>query len=70
VVCRYGKTISTRRFCGSRTPSAVGSRLVLGIGLSHRATIEGTYGMSYDRPARHMREYLDALVPLLHDLQA
>ena len=23
----YGKTISTRRFCGSRTPSAVGTRL-------------------------------------------
>src|SRR4029077_10288147 len=22
----YGKTISTRRFCGSRTPSAVGTR--------------------------------------------
>jgi F420-dependent oxidoreductase-like protein len=47
--------------------AAVGSRLVLGIGLSHRATIEGTYGLSYERPARHMREYLDALVPLLRD---
>src|SRR6202034_2577564 len=23
----YGKTISTRRFCGSRTPGAVGTRL-------------------------------------------
>ena len=29
--------------------------------------IEGGYGYSYDRPARHMREYLDALVPLLRD---
>jgi F420-dependent oxidoreductase-like protein len=47
--------------------AAVGSRLVLGIGLSHRVTIEGTYGLSYDRPARHMREYLEALVPLLRD---
>jgi F420-dependent oxidoreductase-like protein len=47
--------------------AAIGSRLVLGIGLSHRATVEGTYGLSYERPARHMREYLDVLVPLLHD---
>ncbi len=27
--------------------------------------IEGSYGISYDRPARHMREYLSALLPLL-----
>jgi 5,10-methylenetetrahydromethanopterin reductase len=47
--------------------AATRSRLVLGIGLSHRVTIEQTYGLSYDRPARHMREYLDALVPLLRD---
>jgi len=47
--------------------AASGSRLVLGIGLSHRVTIEHTYGLSYDRPARHMEEYLAALVPLLHE---
>jgi 5,10-methylenetetrahydromethanopterin reductase len=47
--------------------AATGSRLVLGIGLSHRMAIERAYGYSYDRPARHMREYLDALAPLLHD---
>jgi 5,10-methylenetetrahydromethanopterin reductase len=47
--------------------AAIGGRLVLGIGLSHRVTIEQTYGLSYDRPARHMREYLDALAPLLRE---
>jgi F420-dependent oxidoreductase-like protein len=47
--------------------AATGGRLALGIGLSHRAAIEGTYGLSYDRPARHMRAYLDALLPLLRD---
>jgi F420-dependent oxidoreductase-like protein len=47
--------------------AATDARLVLGIGLSHRVTVERTYGLSYDRPARHMREYLDALVPLLHE---
>ena len=45
--------------------AAVDGRLLLGLGLSHRGSIEGTYGMSYDKPARHMREYLAALVPLL-----
>ena len=45
--------------------AATGGRLVLGLGLSHRAAIEGSYGLSYDQPARHMREYLAALMPLL-----
>src|SRR5947207_1168849 len=45
--------------------AATGGRLLLGLGLSHKTSIEGTYGLSYDKPARHMREYLAALVPLL-----
>jgi F420-dependent oxidoreductase-like protein len=47
------------------TQAASGGRLVLGIGLSHQVVIEGMFGYSYDRPARHMREYLSALMPLL-----
>jgi 5,10-methylenetetrahydromethanopterin reductase len=50
--------------------AAVGGRLVLGLGLSHKVAIEGTYGLSYDRPARHMREYLAALMPLLRERAA
>jgi F420-dependent oxidoreductase-like protein len=45
--------------------AAVGGRLLLGLGLSHRMSIEGSYGLSYERPARHMRDYLAALLPLL-----
>jgi F420-dependent oxidoreductase-like protein len=41
-------------------------RLSLGVGLSHKVVIEGVYGYSFDQPVRHMREYLQALVPLLH----
>ena len=45
---------------------AVGpGRLALGIGLSHKIVIEDMYGYSFDKPARHMREYLSVLVPLL-----
>ena len=40
-------------------------RLSLGIGLSHKIVIEGMYGHSFDKPARHMREYLSVLLPLL-----
>ncbi len=44
---------------------ALGGRLALGIGLSHQIVIEDMYGYSFDKPARHMREYLAVLVPLL-----
>jgi F420-dependent oxidoreductase-like protein len=47
------------------TQVAVGGRLCLGLGVGHRATAEDRYGISYDRPALRMREYLEALQPLL-----
>jgi 5,10-methylenetetrahydromethanopterin reductase len=45
--------------------AASGNRLVLGIGLSHQVVVEGMWGYSFDKPARHMREYLAALMPFL-----
>ncbi len=45
--------------------AAVGPRLALGIGLSHKIVINDMLGYSFDRPARHMREYLSILLPLL-----
>ena len=48
---------------------ALGERLVLGIGASHKVVVEGAFGYSFDRPARHMREYLAALIPLLQEGQ-
>jgi F420-dependent oxidoreductase-like protein len=47
------------------TQAATGGRLVLGIGLSHQIVIEGMFGMSFDKPVRHMREYLEILMPLV-----
>lgn len=44
--------------------SAIGGRLVLGVGLSHQMVIESVFGLPWERPARHMREYLSVLVPL------
>ena len=40
-------------------------RFTLGIGLSHKIVIEDMLGMSFEKPARHMREYLNVLLPLL-----
>src|SRR3954468_1145179 len=47
------------------TQAACGGRFVLGIGLSHQIVIEGMLGLSFEKPARHMREYLEVLMPLL-----
>ena len=46
------------------TAAASNNRFTLGIGLSHKLVIEDMLGMSYDKPARHMREYLSVLMPL------
>ena len=47
------------------TDLAIGGRLALGIGLSHEIVIKDMYGYSFERPARHMREYVAVLAPLL-----
>ncbi len=45
--------------------AAASGRFVLGLGLSHKIVIENMMGLSYEKPARHMREYLSVLGPLL-----
>jgi 5,10-methylenetetrahydromethanopterin reductase len=42
-----------------------GGRFTLGIGMSHRMVTEQMWGISYEKPLRRMREYLDGLLPLL-----
>jgi F420-dependent oxidoreductase-like protein len=45
--------------------AATGGRFTLGIGLSHKIVIEDMFGLDFSKPARHMREYLEVLTPLL-----
>lgn len=59
---RHPATIAQQALTAS---VASDGRFTLGIGLSHQVVIEGMYGLSYDRPARPMREYLSILLPLL-----
>jgi F420-dependent oxidoreductase-like protein len=44
---------------------AARGRFVLGIGLGHRAQVEGVFGVPFDRPIRHLRDYLLAVRSLL-----
>ncbi len=45
--------------------SATDNRFTLGIGLSHQIVIEGMLQIPWERPASHMEEYLNILMPLL-----
>jgi len=60
----------------SRTPVATaqaaatideisGGRMIIGLGVSHRVTVEGWYGQSIDRPVAEMREYVGAIRAML-----
>lgn len=51
------------------TAAASNNRFTLGIGLSHKIVIEDMLGFSYDKPAKHMREYLNVLMPLVRGEQ-
>lgn len=41
-------------------------RLVLGIGLSHEPAVEQRWHMRWEKPIRHMLDYLEVLLPALH----
>ena len=49
---------------------ATGGRFTLGIGPSHQPVVETFWGLSYERPARHVRQYLSVLRPLVHEGRA
>ena len=63
--CRPTPAPALHGAAGDTTQAASGGRFILGIGLSHQIVIEGILGLSSDEPARHMREYLEVLMPIL-----
>jgi len=58
-----GQALTTQAVLGNRN-------LVLGIGLSHKPVIEGYLGLSFDKPIRHLIDYLEVLMPILADGRA
>jgi 5,10-methylenetetrahydromethanopterin reductase len=67
VVPTYGRHPLTMAQQALTVQAASGGRFTLGIGLSHQMVIENMFGLSFDKPVRHMREYLSVLMPLLHE---
>lgn len=45
----------------------IGPRLVLGIGLAHKVSIETSLRIPFATPAKHMEEYLSVLLPAMAD---
>ncbi len=66
VVPTYARHPMTMAQQALTAQSMSGGRLTLGIGLSHQVIVEGMWGMSYDKPLRHMREYLTIVNSLVH----
>jgi F420-dependent oxidoreductase-like protein len=67
VVPTYGRHPLTMAQQALTVQAASNNRFALGIGLSHQFVIEQMFGISFEKPVRHMREYLATLMPLLHD---
>lgn len=44
--------------------AGIGGRLTLGVGLSHEVMM-ASLGIAFEKPIRHLREYLEILMPLL-----
>ena len=61
------RDVEHRRLTVNAATATNGSpgRLALGIGLSHKIVVENMWGMSYDKPVRHLREYLSVLMPMV-----
>lgn len=49
------------------TQAAAGGRFVLGIGPSHKIVIENMLGLSFEKPARHVREYVRVVKDLIDE---
>ncbi len=48
------------------TQAACKGRFVLGLGPSHRVVIENMLGLSFEKPARHVREYIKVVSDLVY----
>jgi F420-dependent oxidoreductase-like protein len=66
VVPVYGRHPQVMAQQALTVQAIVGNRLTLGVGLSHQTVVESMWGLSFERPAHYMAEYLAALMPMVH----
>nr|WP_248782442.1 TIGR03564 family F420-dependent LLM class oxidoreductase [Saccharothrix syringae] len=65
VVPVYGRHPLTVAAAAQTAQAATHGRFTLGLGLGAKAFVEPVYGVSHERPARHLREFLTALGEVL-----
>jgi len=65
VVPIYTRTPATMAQTAATIDELSGGRLTLGLGVSHRAVIEGWHGQTIDKPAAEMREYASIVRAIL-----
>jgi alkanesulfonate monooxygenase SsuD/methylene tetrahydromethanopterin reductase-like flavin-dependent oxidoreductase (luciferase family) len=57
----YARTPASTAQTAATIDEISAGRMVLGVGVSHRATVEAWYGQTIDRPVAEMREYVEAM---------
>jgi alkanesulfonate monooxygenase SsuD/methylene tetrahydromethanopterin reductase-like flavin-dependent oxidoreductase (luciferase family) len=65
VVPIYTRTPATMAQTAATVDELSGGRLTLGLGVSHRAVIEGWHGQSIEQPVKEMREYASIVRAIL-----
>lgn len=70
VVPTYGRHPIAMAMAAATAQAASKGRFRLGIGPSHEPIVEHIYGLSYDKPVRHMLEYLEIVRALLQQGEA
>lgn len=57
----YSRTPVATAQIAATVDELAGGRLILGLGVSHRVTVENWYGQTIDKPVREMREYVNTV---------
>src|SRR4051812_10631774 len=57
----YSRTPVATAQIAATVDELAGGRCILGIGVSHRVTVENWYGQTIDKPVREMREYAETV---------
>jgi len=65
VVPIFSRTPATMAQTAATLDEYSGGRMVLGLGVSHRATVENWHGQTIDKPVTQMREYLGGVRAIL-----